>query len=239
MNKSFYINGTEVKQSPEHPNYAASFDGRIFRVSSGRELAKTFNRNTEYNYVRMCHNNHATTVRVNRVIAFSWVENPHPELYDIVNHKDGDKLNDNVINLEWCTGSQNQRHALETGLKGKGEKLYNSELTEDKVHEVCKRLEDGYKVNELATEFSVSKDIIRKVRAGDTYFHIRNLYTNIPHKYKSEFSESTVRWVCEQIIKGKPDKGIAEESNNSKLTTIDIKRIRYKIRYKIISDEYF
>lgn len=239
MSEIFEINGIEVKQSPKHPNYAASRCGRVFRISSGKELTKTFNKTTGYNYVRMCHNNHATTVRVNRVIGWTWVENPEPDLYDKLNHKDGNKLNDTMSNLEWCTGSQNQRHAVETGLKGKGEELYNAELSEDQVHEICRRLEDGFKVNELASEFSVSKDIIRKIRAGDTYFHIRKLYTNIPHKYQTELSESTVRWVCEKILKGFGDKPISNLSDNKNVTAIECKRIRYKIRYSAISDEYF
>lgn len=235
----FYIKNVPVIQSPNHPNYAASYDGKIFRVSTGKEMSKTFNSTTGYYYVRMCHNNKATTVRVNRVVAFCWVDNPHPDLYDKVNHKDGDKLNDHDDNLEWCTGSQNQRHAVETGLKGKGEKLYNSQLSDPEVHEICQKLQEGYKINELAEEYRVSKDIIRKIRGGDTYFHIRKLYVNIPHRYKVELSEKTVRWVCEQILLGYGDKSIAKMSTNKHVTAIECKRIRYKIRYSLISNEYF
>jgi len=99
-------------------------------------------------------------------------------------------------------------------------------------------LVDGLLVKDIADIFDCSKDVIRKIKAGDTYFHIRVLY-EIPHTYKSSFSEITIRWVCERILEGKSDKWIAENSTNSDLTIIETKRIRYKIRYKFISDEYF
>lgn len=237
--EKFTINGYTVIKSTEHPNYAASECGKVFRISSGKELTKTYNKNTGYNMVRMCHNNHARTVRVNRVMGFTWVDNPSPDVYDCINHIDGNKINDAASNLEWCSGSQNQRHAIETGLKGKGSELYNAQLMEDQVHEICKRLEEGYRISDLAKEFEVSKDIIRKLRSGDSYFHIRQLYVNIPCNYKTSYSESTVRWVCDQIVKGHGDTSIAKSSTNTDLTTIDVKRIRYKVRYKVISDEYF
>ncbi|AUR94303.1 HNH nuclease [Vibrio phage 1.193.O._10N.286.52.C6] len=237
--KKFILSGFEVIQSTEHPNYAASRCGKVFRISSGKEMAKTFNKSTGYCMVRMCHNNHARTVRVNRIMGFTWVNNPSPEVYDSINHIDGDKTNDHADNLEWCSGSQNQRHAIATGLKGKGSLLYNAELHEDEVHSICQRLEEGFLVKDLSDEFSVSKDIIRKIRAGDTYFHIRQLYVNIPCNYKTSYSESTVRWVCDKIVEGHGDAPIARMSRNTELSTIDVKRIRYKIRYKVISDEYF
>jgi HNH endonuclease len=225
------------KECRTYPNYAASSSGHIIRISTGRQLSQYLNGVPAYLTVRVCHSNKAESIRVHRLVADAWLEAPS-ELHKDVNHKDGNKLNNNLENLEWSTKSQNQRHAIDTGLKQKGSELYNSNFSEEQVHEICKHILDGWLIKDIAEKFDSTKDLIRKIRAGDTYFHIRSLY-EIPHNYISDFSESTVRWVCENILKGFSDKSISENSTNTALTIIDIKRIRYKIRYKIISDEYF
>lgn len=54
------------------------------------------------------------TFRVHRLVAYKFIDNPNN--YKCINHKDGNKLNNNVNNLEWCTYSQNTQHAVNTGL---------------------------------------------------------------------------------------------------------------------------
>ena len=55
-------------------------------------------------------------VRVSRLVALYFVENPNPLEYDIVNHIDGDKLNNKASNLEWCDISINTQHAYNNNL---------------------------------------------------------------------------------------------------------------------------
>ena len=53
---------------------------------------------------------------MSRLVALYFVENPNPLEYDIVNHIDGDKLNNNASNLEWCNISMNTQHAYDNNL---------------------------------------------------------------------------------------------------------------------------
>lgn len=231
------IQGLTCKKSKLYPNYAASKCGKIFRISSGKEMKQILKGVPKYWYIRACHGNIPKNVRSHILIADAWLEKPS-EFCDVVNHIDGNKHNNSLDNLEWDTKSQNQQHALDLGLKQKGEDLYNASLSNEDVHNVCKLLLDGFRTVDIAKRFGVSNDIIRKIKSGDTYFDIRVLY-NINHNYKTTCSESTVRWVCERINEGFSDKAIAKMSTSKTVTTIEVKRIRYKIRYKIISDEYF
>lgn len=237
MNQEKTINGNAVRRSIRWPNYGTTTVGEVYRWDTERRMTPSIS-NSGYMMVRVCHDNKPANAHVHYMVADAWLHNDDPEHKIEVNHKDGDKQNPDLSNVEWSTKSQNQRHAIETGLKSSGEDLYNSQLTHDQVHIVCRLLEDGLQINDIAKRMDVSKDIIRKIRAGDTYPQVRRLY-NIDHDYKLQLSEVTVRWVCEQINRGLADAVIAKTSSNKLLNVYEVKRIRNKIRYTRISDEYF
>jgi len=240
MKESKIIQDVLVIRSSLFPNYGCSACGRAFRWDREKEMSVGMGRGEKHQYpvFRVCHNNKPSWASMHVVVADCWIENDDPVNKTEVNHKNGNKKDYSVSNLEWCTKSQNQRHAIETGLKQRSEELYNSQLTETQVHLICQKLQQGARVIDLSEEFEVSKDIIRKIKDGSTYFHIRTLYP-INHAYKKDFSESTVRWVCDKIVQGFADKRISEMSENKDMVTIEVKRIRNKIRYRYISDEYF
>ena len=53
---------------------------------------------------------------IHRLVALHYLPNPYG--YRQINHIDGNKANNHVSNLEWCSAEQNAQHALETGLRG-------------------------------------------------------------------------------------------------------------------------
>lgn len=109
-------------------DYEASNLGRIrsldrwsFRVDTGTKLfvkgAIIAQQTDEFGYsrVRLNLNKEKLTKRVHRLVAEAFI--PNLENKPQVNHIDGDKRNNSEINLEWTTNSDNQKHAIKTGLK--------------------------------------------------------------------------------------------------------------------------
>jgi len=80
-------------------------DGRTLRLYPGTR---------GYIQVNMWERGKQTTELLHRLVAKCFIPNPLnlPE----VNHKDGDKLNNKVGNLKWCTRPQNIQHGFDTGL---------------------------------------------------------------------------------------------------------------------------
>jgi len=110
--------------------------------------------------------------RAHRLVATLFI--PNPKCLPEVNHIDGDKLNNKVSNLEWCTHKENIRHAEETGLRdSKGSKNSKSKLTEKDVVQIRRLLyETNLRQNQIAERFGVGPMIISNIKNGKNWSHI-------------------------------------------------------------------
>ena len=97
---------------------------------------------------------------VHRLVAEKYI--PNPENKPQVNHKDGNKLNNSVGNLEWVTNQQNRNHAVKNDLHIHGDKCPWSKLLKEQVDFI--RNHPEITATELSKVFDVSAVTIRDIR---------------------------------------------------------------------------
>lgn len=94
--------------------------GQYF-ISENGELYGTFMKKIQK--PQICHKGYAyieigkKKFKIHRLVAKYFIQNPEDKPQ--VNHKDGNKLNNNVSNLEWVTNKENYEHAMDKGLFSK------------------------------------------------------------------------------------------------------------------------
>jgi hypothetical protein len=104
---------------------------------------------------------------VHRLVALTFL--PLVEGLNYVNHKNGNKMDNRVSNLEWCTPKQNAMHAHSLGLCSIGEEHYRAKLTEEEVLFIRQsKASSGV----MAAKFGVSKSTIKYARARRSWKHI-------------------------------------------------------------------
>lgn len=123
-----------------------------------------------YYRVNLCKNGKCKCYLVHRLVAEAFI----PEHFT-VNHKDGDKSNNTVDNLEWVTQKENNIHAYNTGLKPYGTQRADSKLTEQQVKEIRKvyiPFDKNYGTRALARKYNVHPTIIQRVVNYNSYKNV-------------------------------------------------------------------
>ena len=103
----------------DDPNYEVTRSGSVRNSKTGNVLKPSLN-NSGYLFVNMGPKHHRFSRSVHRLVAEAYVDGYAPGLD--VNHKNGDKQDNRAENLEFCSRSENIRHAYRTGL-AKGHKV--------------------------------------------------------------------------------------------------------------------
>lgn len=97
--------------------YQVSNLGNIRNVTTKNVLKPSIR--SKYKSVFCSINNTRYSPKIHRMVALAFI--PNPAKKRVVNHINGDRMDNRAVNLEWCTDSRNNKHAIETGLNPKSE----------------------------------------------------------------------------------------------------------------------
>ena len=161
-----------MKEIPGYDGkYLVSETGDVYSVrrqgTDGRMLSTRFN-SVGYVCVDLRRGKSKKRALVHRLVGEAFI--PKPTGKNFINHKDGDKTNNNVSNLEWCTRSENMKHAIKTGLNRipglSNEQHPNHKLSNRDVIEIRRLYSEGVKCADLGRRFCVTREQIYNIVSG-------------------------------------------------------------------------
>ena len=173
--------------------YEVSNLGRVRSTSyKGTRILKP-SLKIRYKIVVFCINQIKVHKLVHRLVAEAFI--PNPNNYSIVNHIDGNRKNNEVSNLEWCTPLYNTQHAKSHNLLNRYEDRPAAKLTKEKVLLIPELINLGATTDDLKNLFNVSRRCIDNIFEGKNWTDLGIDFTklkpcrkirNIPSRFQMD-----------------------------------------------------
>lgn len=171
-------------------------------------------------------------LKIHRLVATAFI--PNPTNLPCINHIDGDKLNNQVENLEWCTFKYNTNHAIKNGLKplvcGRNiQKVFQLNCGDLAVSQVFDNIAEASKIVGC-NESSIYAAIVRK-RPYKGFFYIRE------DEYSEDISMSYFRETINRKHRISIDGEVVSATEYSKITGIPRGKVYKMIKNGEIESE--
>jgi len=159
----------EIWKTIKHcSDYKISDLGNVYSVKTDIQLKPRKGKNG-YLSVMLYENKHPKTFNIHKLVATAFIENP--KRLPVVNHKDGDKINNNKSNLEWATHSHNLKHAYDNGLhqpywKNKLGSKHNKSIAVNQYDKTHKIIDSFGSLHEASRETNINVANIMSVCKG-------------------------------------------------------------------------
>lgn len=151
----------------DFPNYMISSESRIINKTTVKSISISYNKLHNHRQVRLWNNGKSRLLKLYRLKAIAFIPNPNNKRE--VNHKDGDRMNEDISNLEWVTPSENMKHSVRNGLaSGQFKKGFDHQRLKINKEDIIliKRLHKFLRNKEIAKIFSITPDHVSKIANG-------------------------------------------------------------------------
>ena len=151
----------------EIPGYAGKYfineQGEVWSIVKRALMSQQWDEKHPYPWLfLLCEDGKRRTICVHRLMGKTWLPLPPGKIGSrrgeyCINHKDGNKLNNHLNNLEWITTEENLKHAWQTGLnQSTGENSSCAKVNSSQVRMMRELFAQGNSLNSLAQSFNLS-----------------------------------------------------------------------------------
>lgn len=160
----------EYRILKDYPGYLIFNTGKIFSTKTNRYLKQHYD-SCGYRHVTLYKGSkkNRVTVKVHILVAKAFIINPNPLLKIEVNHKDCNKSNNAISNLEWVSKKENIQHAIQ---KGRCNRTVLSPLVEAQVKLIPSLVSLGFSIKLISRLYKVSMTTIREIITGKTWKYL-------------------------------------------------------------------
>ena len=173
----------EIVQDQFSGEYSVSDMGQIRNNRNGKLLKhdtlgvrrlradQTRGSYSTYHRVTLCKDGKTKRYSVSRLVAKYFLDKVEGK--EFVNHKDGNRNNNSVTNLEWVTQEENQQHAIDNSLCPKGSDNPSALISEEKALAVIDLLKETQLYHrEISEILGVTINIVSDISCGRTWKHL-------------------------------------------------------------------
>lgn len=204
---------------PSYEGYYVSNFGRVKSFYTGKILKPAIS--LGYLFVHLCNNSKRKIFYVHRLVAQLFVSNPDNKPQ--INHRDGNRLNNHISNLEWCTSAENIKHAVEHNLIPSCEDNYLAKLTQEQIFYIRDN-PDNLTLKQLADMFGMAFQTISTIQLGKSW---KNAGGIIRDKVDKRIPNKVREQIRAEYVYGSADfgsYGLAKKYGISQKTVLNIVR---------------
>ena len=153
-------------------DYRVGSNGTI-TTANGREIKKRINQDGYEEVTVGTGKLRCSRIKVHRLVAQAFIPNTNPEVLTEVNHKDFNRTNNNLENLEWMSHYDNIQYSVEAGNYNKGQHIGSkngrARLSEEDVKIIRRLISQGERCIHIAKKYNVGNSTIYNIKLGNTW----------------------------------------------------------------------